>query len=158
MRLAKDILEFIELLNSKSVEYLVVGGHAVGFHGFPRMTGDVDFFVRANEANATRLIEVFRAFGFDDAENLRTVLTTIGRSIKIGIPPNRIDVITGISGVDFDEAWESRVSGQLGPVPVEIIGVVPLLKNKRATGRPKDLIDAAEIERLTSGSKSRMTS
>lgn len=150
MRLAKDILEFIELLNSNSVEYLVVGGHAVGFHGFPRMTGDVDFFVRADEENATRLIEVFREFGFDDAENLRPALTTVGRSIKIGIPPNRIDVITGISGVEFDEAWDSRVPGHLGPVPVEIIGKVPLLKNKRATGRPKDLIDAAEIERLTS--------
>ena len=150
MRLARDILEFIELLNSNSVEYLIVGGHAVGFHGFPRMTGDVDFFVRADEENATRLIKVFRAFGFDDAENLRPALTTVGRSIKIGIPPNRIDVITGISGVDFEEAWESRMSGQLGAVPVRIIGKVQLLKNKRTTGRPKDLIDAAEIERLAS--------
>lgn len=113
MRLAKDTLEFVELLNSNSVEYLVVRGHAVGFHGFPRMTGDVDFFVRADEENANRLIEVFRAFGFDDAENLRPCLTTVGRSIKIGIPPNRIDVITGISGVEFDEAWESRVPGTL---------------------------------------------
>ena len=150
MRLAKDVLEFIELLNSSSVDYLVVGGHAVGFHGFPRLTGDVDFFVRADDENATRLIEAFRRVGFDDAENLRPALTMEGRSIKIGVAPNRIDVITGISGVDFDEAWASRVSGHLESVPVEIIGKESLLKNKRASGRPKDLIDAAEIERLTS--------
>ncbi|MEO1368227.1 MAG: hypothetical protein AAFX50_13725 [Acidobacteriota bacterium] len=149
MRLAKDVLEFIELLNSSSVEYLVVGGHAVGFHGFPRLTGDVDFFVRADGENAARLIDVFQRFGFEDAENLRPVLMTVGRSIKIGMPPNRIDVITGVSGIDFDEAWTSRVSGHLDSVPVDIIGRDALIKNKRASGRPKDLIDAAEIERLT---------
>ncbi|MEM9592854.1 MAG: hypothetical protein AAGD06_01225 [Acidobacteriota bacterium] len=150
LRLARDIIEFIELLNSNSVEYLVVGGHAVGFHGFPRMTGDVDFFVRADEENASRLVEVLRAFGIEDAENLRPVLTTTGRSLKIGVPPNRIDVLTGISGVEFDEAWQSRVPGHLDRVPVRIIGKALLLKNKRASGRPKDLIDAAEIERLAS--------
>ena len=128
MRLAKDVLEFIELLNSNSVDYLVVGGHAVGFHGFPRLPGDVDFFVRADEENATRLIEAFREFGFDDAENLRPALVTVGRSIKIGIAPNRIDVITGISGVEFDEAWDSRVAGHLESIPVKIIGRDSLLK------------------------------
>lgn len=76
--------------------------------------------------------------------------TCTGRSVKVDVPPNRIDVISGISGVEFDEAWESRVPGQLGSVPVEIIGKASLLKNKLASGRPKDLIDAAEIERLTS--------
>ncbi|MEM1177454.1 MAG: hypothetical protein AAGM22_03855 [Acidobacteriota bacterium] len=157
MHLAKDVIEFIELLNSSSVEYLIVGGHAVGFHGFPRMTGDVDFFVRANDENATRLIEVFRKFGFEDAENLRPAFVKVGRSIKVGVAPNRIDVITGISGVGFDEAWASRVSGRLGPIPVKIIGRDSLLKNKRAAGRPKDLIDAAEIERLI-GSKPSMES
>ncbi|MEO1086213.1 MAG: hypothetical protein AAFY88_18390 [Acidobacteriota bacterium] len=149
MRLAKDVLDFIKLLNSSSVDYLIVGEHAVGFHGFPRLTGDIDFFVRADEENATRLIDAFRSFGFEDAENLRPALVTAGRSIKIGAAPSRIDVITGISGVEFDEAWASRVSGHLESIPVEIIGKDALLKNKRASGRPKDLIDASEIERLS---------
>ncbi|MEM6797126.1 MAG: hypothetical protein AAF725_24345 [Acidobacteriota bacterium] len=148
-RLAKDVLEFIELLNSNSVDYLIVGGHAVGFHGFPRMTGDVDFFVRADEGNASRMIEVLRLFGLEEAENLRPALTTVGRSIKIGVAPNRIDVITGISGVDFTEAWAARVSGHLGSKPVTLIGRDSLLKNKRASGRAKDLLDALEIERVS---------
>ena len=78
MRLSKDVRDFIELLNSTSTEFLVVGGHAVRYHGFPRVTGDFDFFVRASEENALRLIEVFRQFGFEDADKLRTVFTTGG--------------------------------------------------------------------------------
>ena len=148
MRLSKDVRDFIELLNSTSTEFLVVGGHAVGYHGFPRVTGDFDFFVRASEENALRLIEVFRQFGFEDADKLRTVFTTGGRAVKIGVPPNRIDVITGISGVAFDEAWSTRELSDLDGTPVAIIGREALLKNKRAAARPKDLLDVAELERL----------
>ncbi len=145
MRLSKDIRE---LLNSTSTEYLVVGGHAVGYHGFPRVTGDFDFFVRASHDNALRLIEVFREFGFVDADKLLSVFSAGGRAVKIGVPPNRIDVITGISGVDFDEAWSAREPSDLDGTPVAMIGREALLKNKRAAARPKDLLDVAEIERL----------
>ncbi len=148
MRLSKDIRDFVELLNSTSTEYLVVGGHAVGYHGFPRFTGDFDFFVRASRENALRLIEVFRQFGFEDADNLLTVFTTGGRAVKIGIPPNRIDVITGISGVEFDEAWSTGEPADLDGIPVTMISRELLLKNKRASARPKDLLDVAELERL----------
>ncbi|MCP3956944.1 MAG: hypothetical protein GY719_03740 [bacterium] len=148
MRLSKDIREFIELLNSTSVEYLLVGGHAVGYHGFPRMTGDFDFFVRASHENALRLIEVFRQFGFADADKLLPVFTTVGRAVKIATPPDRIDVITGISGVDFDDAWSSREPAELDGPPVSVISREVLLKSKRASARPKDLLDVAEIERL----------
>ncbi len=148
MRLSKDIRDFIELLNSTSTEYLVVGGHAVGYHGFPRITGDFDFFVRASHENALRLIEVFRQFGFEDADKLLSVFTAVGRAVKIGTPPNRIDVITGISGIDFEEAWSTREPSDLDGTPVAMIGRELLLKNKRASARPKDLLDVAEIERL----------
>lgn len=150
MRLSKDVRDFIELLNSTSIEYLVVGGHAVGYHGFPRVTGDFDFFVRASHDNALRLVEVFRQFGFEDADKLLPVFTAVGRVVQIGAPPNRIDVITGISGVDFDEAWSTRQSSDLDGTPVAVIGREALLKNKRASGRPKDLLDVEEIERLGS--------
>ncbi len=148
MRLSKDVREFIELLSSASVEYLLVGGHAVAYHGFPRLTGDFDFFVRASPENARRLIEVFRQFGFEDAAELYSVFTQVGRAVKIGSPPNRIDVITGISGVDFEEAWAGRVAAELGGVSVSMIGRDSLLRNKRASARPKDLLDVLEIERL----------
>jgi len=148
MKLSQDVRDFIELLNSTSVEYLVVGGHAVGYHGFPRMTGDFDFFVRASRDNALRLIEVFRQFGFEDADKLFSVFTATGRAVKIGVPPNRIDVITGISGIDFDQAWSGRELSDLDGAPVAMIGRQALLENKRAAGRPKDLLDVAEIERL----------
>ncbi len=149
MRLSKDVRDFIELLNSTSTEYLVVGGHAVGYHGFPRVTGDFDFFVRASHDNALRLVEVFRQFGFEDADKLLAVFTAVGRVVQIGVPPNRIDVITGLSGVDFDEAWSTREPSDLDGTPVAIIGRKALLKNKRASGRPKDLLDVEEIERLS---------
>ncbi len=148
MKLQKDVREFIELLSSASVEFLVVGGHAVAYHGFPRVTGDFDFFVRASHENALRLVEVFRQFGFEDATKLESVFEDVGRAVKVGTPPNRIDVITGISGVDFEEAWASRVAANLGGVPVSMISRDLLLKNKRASARPKDLLDVAEIESL----------
>ena len=112
------------------------------------MTGTFDFFVRASEENALRLVEVFRQFGFEDAAKLRTVFTTGGRAVKIGVPPNRIDVITGISGVAFDEAWATRELSDLDGTPVAMIGREALLENKRAAARPKDLLDVAELERL----------
>ena len=104
MKLQKDLREFIELLNSLKVEYLVVGGHAVGWHGYPRFTGDIDFFVRLSATNADRIIDVLRSFGFTSDDQLRTDLLTPDKVIQLGRTPNRIDILTGISGVTFAEA------------------------------------------------------
>jgi len=106
--LQSDLREFIGLLNSLKVEYLVVGGHAVAFHGHPRFTGDIDFFIRASGEN-------------------------------------RIDILTSISGVDFESAWTSRVPADLDGYAVNFIGADELLKNKQASGRPKDLADASKL-------------
>ena len=147
MKLPPDWREFIELLNSNGVEYVVVGGHAVGYHGYPRYTGDIDFFVRASEANAAALARTLAGFGFAGASDLESVLTEPDKIIQLGRPPNRIDLLTSISGVSFDEAVRDGVTVSMDGVPVRMIGRRALLKNKRNTGRTKDRADAEEIEK-----------
>lgn len=143
--LQSDLREFIGLLNSLKVEYLVVGGHAVAFHGHPRFTGDIDFFVRATGENAERILRVLDAFGFGSLGITAADLTEPGQVIQLGRPPNRIDILTSISGIDFDSAWTSRAPADLDGHAVNFIGAEGLLKNKLASGRPKDLADAAKL-------------
>ena len=150
MKLPKDWREFIELLNSHGVEFLVVGGHAVGYHGYPRFTGDIDFFVRPSPANATRVLQVLSEFGFDGADELQADLAHPGKMIQLGRPPNRIDLLTDLSGIDFEEAWRGSVQTSMDGAPVRIIGREALLKNKRESGRAKDLADVEEIEKAAS--------
>jgi hypothetical protein len=141
MKLTSDLREFIESLNSAEVDYLIVGGHAVAFHGYPRFTGDLDIWVRADTRNAERLAQVFESFGLGPRQALVAIFSTTGKMVQLGLPPNRIDVITKITGVEFEEAWSTRVSGQLDGLEVELIGLEALLRNKKASGRPKDLVD-----------------
>lgn len=145
--LPKDFREFIELLNSESVEYVVVGGYAVAYHGHPRYTGDIDFFVEASEDNAHRILNALRRFGFASLALTEADFVKRDQVVQLGIPPQRIDLLTGISGVSFSEAWENRVSAALDGVPVYIIGREMLLKNKAAAGRPQDEADLREIPR-----------
>lgn len=145
MKLQKDLREFIELLNSCRVEYVVVGGHAVGFHGYPRFTGDIDFWIRPSERNAERVVEVLKRFGFADADPIREVLCQAQKLLQLGTPPNRIDVLTSLSGLEFDEMWPQTVPGHLDGVPVQFLDFESLLQNKRASGRPKDLADVDEL-------------
>ncbi len=147
MKLQKDLREFIELLNSRKVEYIVVGGHAVAFHGHPRLTVDIDLFVRPVAENARRLMSALADFGFGEVGLDESSFTTPDKIVQLGRPPNRIDLLTGISGLSFDEAYAGRVSGELDGIPISFLGRDALLKNKRASGRPKDLADVAEIER-----------
>jgi len=146
VKLQRDLREFIELLNSHGVEYLVVGGHAVAFHGYPRFTGDVDFFVRRTEANAHRLTAALAEFGFDQAHLDASVFTQANKVVQMGVPPNRIDILTTISGVEFEDAWSDRVTSDLDDLPVAYLSRRALLENKRAAGRAKDLVD---LEKLT---------
>ena len=148
MKLHKDLREFIELLNSHGVEYVVVGGHAVAFHGYPRYTGDIDFLVRPTEENAARIVAVLDAFGFSDAHELKASLTQPEKIVQLGRPPNRIDILTSASGVDFEEVWNLAISTELDGLPVRFPDFRSLLKNKRASGRPKDLADVDELEKV----------
>jgi len=144
-KLQADLREFIRLLNSHGVEYLVVGGHAVAFHGHPRFTGDIDFFVRTTPPNAQRLLAVLNEFGFGSVGITERDFTEPGRVVQLGRPPNQIDILTSISGVDFDSAWQSRIESVMDEQPAMIIGQKELLRNKKAAGRQKDLADVGKL-------------
>lgn len=147
MKLQRDLREFIELLNSRRVDYIVVGGHAVAFHGHPRFTGDIDFFVRPTPDNAARLVEALHDFGFGGTGLTVEDFTRPNRVIQLGKVPNRIDLLTTISGVDFEEAWQAKVGAELDSIPVSFLGYYQLLRNKQAAGRVQDL---ADLEALSS--------
>lgn len=144
-KLQSDLKEFIALLNSRKAEYLVVGGHAVAFHGYPRFTGDIDFFLRGTAENAERVLAVLKAFGFGDLQIGVSDLITPNRVIQLGRPPNRIDLLTSISGVEFDHAWPSRVSTVLDGEHVSFLGLNELIQNKRASNREKDRADVSKL-------------
>ncbi|MBM3841585.1 MAG: hypothetical protein FJ398_27305 [Verrucomicrobia bacterium] len=145
--LSKDLREFIRLLEAESVEYLIVGAWAVAFHGRPRYTGDVDIFLRRDAANAARMMRVIQAFGFGATGITREDFVKENYVIQLGIEPNRIDLLTGISGVQFVDAWDRRVYGQLGETRVPFIDRELLIQNKRAAEREKDMADIRLLEK-----------
>ena len=147
MPLSKDLREFVALLNSNEVEYLVVGAFAVAYYGYPRYTGDLDLLVRASEQNAPRILKTLLGFGFGALEITEEDLLSPGKVIQLGVQPNRIDILSSISGVSFEEAWGSRQEGTLDGLPTNFIGRGALIKNKRATCRSKDLGDAEELSK-----------
>ena len=154
MPLNKDLREFLGLLNSNEVEYLVVGAFAVAYHGYPRYTGDLDLFVRPTASNAERVLNTLSQFGFGDAGIQTTDLQSPGKVVQLGVQPNRIDLLTEISGVTFDEAWATRDRGKLEGIPTQFIGRAELLRNKESTGRAKDLGDSEELRKRARRSES----
>jgi hypothetical protein len=140
-RLNSDLREFIELLNSHNIRYLIVGGFAVAYHGYPRMTGDIDVFLEATEDNARKMEAVLAAFGFAGLGLTAADFLKPNRIIQLGYPPNRIDLHTAISGAGFTEAWDDRAAGKIDGIPVPFIGKRTLLTNKAAAGRPQDKAD-----------------
>jgi hypothetical protein len=147
MPLNKDWREFIELLNSNGVEYVVVGAFAVAYHGFPRYTGDLDLLVRASAENSERLVRALVSFGFGFLGIRGEDFLSPEKIIQLGVQPNRIDLLTSISGVDFEHVWETRKAGELDGVQTHFIGREALIENKLATGRAKDLGDAEELRK-----------
>jgi uncharacterized nucleotidyltransferase DUF6036 len=145
MRLPKDFREFIELLNSNHVEYVIVGGYALAFHGAPRYTGDIDILVRCSDANAARLEAAMGAFGFGSLGISAKDFREAGQVVQLGSPPYRIDILTSVSGVDFDEIWDRRVPSQLDGTPVDFIDRDSFIKNKLASGRTKDKADVEAL-------------
>ena len=148
MKLTRDLREFIELLNSNHVEYVLIGGWAFSYHATPRHTGDIDFFVRCDQSNADRLSNALKEFGFQDLHGFKESFLKPDRILQFGVPPNRVDILTQITGVDFKEAWGSRVPGEIDGIPVAVIGWKALIKNKTAAGRPQDIADVSALQRI----------
>lgn len=141
VNIPKDFREFLQLLSDNSVEYVVVGGYALAFHGAPRFTGDIDILVRPTAENARQVIVALRHFGFSELELTEQDFTAVDRVVQLGVPPMRIDLLTSIDGVDFDTASTEAINAPIGDMIVPVIGREALIKNKRASGRPRDLAD-----------------
>ena len=132
----------LSAFNAAGVDYLVVGAYAMAAHGCPRATGDIDFWVRPTQENAKRVWDALKAFGAPTSQVTIDDLCTPDVVYQIGVAPQRIDILTSISGVEFDAAWENRLAADLDGLSATVIGRQDLLQNKIASGRPKDLVDA----------------
>ena len=141
MPLPEDWRAFIESLNSHEVEYVVVGAVALAHHGFPRYTGDLDVLVRNSADNTQRLELALARFGFGALGLKAADFADAYRVIQLGVPPNRIDVLTSLTGVTFDQVWAGRVEALVGATRVNFIGREALILNKRLTGRAQDKAD-----------------
>lgn len=145
MDLAPDFNEFCALLSAHAVEFVIVGAHALAFHGAPRFTGDLDILVRPTEENGRRVLLAIAGFGFPTSP-LTAADIAVGRKvIEMGVEPVQIHVMSQIDGVAWDEVWAGRQLGPLGSRSVAFIGREALLRNKRAAGRPKDLADVEAL-------------
>ena len=145
IRLPIDFKEFLRLLNSEKVDYLLVGGYAVGVHGYPRSTADLDVWVAVGEENAARLGRVLEQFGFSSKSLLAADLLREGRILRMGVPPLRIEIMTRASGVSFHECYAARVVASIDGIEVNVIDLDHLKVNKRAAGRLKDLADLEKL-------------
>jgi len=146
MEIPSDFKELLELLNNKSIEYLIVGAYALAHHGVPRFTGDLDIYIHPTKENADGLIKVIQDFGFGDLGIKPDDFLTPERVVQLGVSPLRIDFLTSIDGVSWESAWSGKVESRYGDIPVNVIGKNELLLNKKATGRLKDLADIAAME------------
>jgi predicted nucleotidyltransferase len=145
VNLPPDFREFLRLLNEHHVEYLLIGGYAVAYHGYPRATADIDIWIARTPQNAERVVATLQAFGFALPELTADLFLAQEQIIRLGVPPIRIELATGISGVRFDECYATRVVDVLDGVPVNLIDLAHLKANKQAAGRHKDLDDLENL-------------
>jgi predicted nucleotidyltransferase len=145
IHLPPDFREFLRLLNDHGVEYLLIGGYAVNYHGYPRATADMDVWIALQPANAGRMVAALKEFGFDLPDLSPELFLRPWQIIRLGVPPVRIEIATTVSGVDFAECYADRVEDTLDGVPVKLISLDQLKRNKKASGRHQDL---ADLERL----------
>ncbi len=145
MELSQDFKEFIKLLNDHSVEYLVVGGYAVAIHGFPRTTGDIDFWINSFPENALRMVNALTEFGFASPDISVDDFLKEDYVVQLGFPPFRIDILTGVSGLSFDECYEARKEVDYDGERINFISLHHLKINKRITGRDKDHLDLSNL-------------
>jgi predicted nucleotidyltransferase len=140
-----DFKEFLKLLNAHKVEYLLIGGYAVGYHGYPRATADMDVWTAMNPVNADRIVAVLKEFGFDPPELSPELFLKEWQIIRLGVPPVRIKIATTVSGVDFSQCYAERVVDVLDGVKVNLISLNHLKINKKASGRHQDLADLENL-------------
>ncbi len=144
--LPPDFREFLECLNAAGVEYLLIGGHAVAFHGYPRVTSDMDVWINGTPENAEKVLAAVRSFfGADMAGLTAAQLLDPEMVTHFGARPHLIEVLNRISGGDFSKAWPRRIATDYDGVPVQMIGLEDLKQNKLASGRPKDIADLSQL-------------
>ena len=146
MIINKDFKEFLELLNKNQVKYLIVGGYAVAFHGHPRYTKDIDIWILMEKSNAENILKTLVEFGFSDLGITEGDLVSPEVVIQLGYPPNRIDLITEVSGLTFKDCYEKRVIVDVEGVKINFIDLESLKKNKKSSGRHQDLADLESLE------------
>ena len=144
--LPPDFKEFLQALNHSAVEYLLVGGYAVAYHGYPRTTADIDIWIRVDRENALRTMAALRKFGFGGSDASEQMFLIAGRVVRMGVPPLRIELLTSISGVEFDPCYARRIPASIDGISVTVISREDLLANKRATGRAKDTADVEQLQ------------
>ena len=145
IHLPSDFKEFLKLLNAHQVEYLLIGGYAVGYHGYPRATADMDIWIAMNPSNSQRIVIALKEFGFDPPELSPELFLKEWQIIRMGVPPIRIELATTISGVNFNECYAERVADILDGVKVNLISLRHLKINKKASGRHQDLADLENL-------------
>jgi hypothetical protein len=145
MEAQPDYKELLALFNAHDVNYIIVGAYALAFHGAPRYTGDLDILVRPDRENGNRIVHALENFGFGSLGLTVDDFAVPDRVVQLGVPPVRVDIVTSITGISWDEARESCVPGRFGNVPVMYLGKDAFIRNKRALGRKKDLADAEAL-------------
>ena len=147
IQLPHEFKEFIALLNAEKVDYLLVGGWALALHGHPRYTGDIDIWIRPTLQNAEAIIRVLHRFGFPSRKFDPQAFTKAENIFRFGFPPMQVDIINTIAGVDFAACYDNRLIVKAEDTPINVIGLEDFKKNKIASGRPKDLVDAECVTR-----------
>ena len=145
INLPPDFKELLKLLNSHQVEYLIIGGYAVAYHGYPRATADIDVWIAATPENTEKVVAVLREFGFGLPELTPELFQKPDQIIRMGVPPMRVEILTGISGLNFSECYPRRIVDLLDGIEANLIDLTNLKINKKAAGRHKDLDDLENL-------------
>ncbi len=145
IQLPPDFKEFLQLLNVHNVKYLLIGGYAVGYHGYPRATVDMDIWVGIHPQNAQKIVAVLEEFGFDLPELNADLFLEKDKIIRMGVPPMRLEILTTISGVEFVTCFQNRIEDELDGIKINLIGLDDLKQNKLSSGRYKDLNDLENL-------------
>ncbi|WKZ71046.1 MAG: hypothetical protein QY331_07250 [Melioribacteraceae bacterium] len=145
MKVEKDFADFIKLLNNHKVEYLIVGAYALALYAEPRNTGDIDIFINRTDENVNSILKVLADFGFEGLGLTKSDFKTENNVIQLGVPPVRIDILTSISGVDFNDAYKDKYSNKFGNTTADFISKDHLIKNKKASSRKKDIADLESL-------------
>ena len=143
--LPQDFKDFLKLLNANDVHYLLIGGYAVGYYGYPRATHDMDIWIAVDPVNAEKMVGVMTEFGFEEGAISKEIFLRRDGVLRMGVPPLRLEVLMSVSGVTFEDCYDRRLADDIDGIPVQIIHLEDLLANKIASGRHKDLDDVSNL-------------